>query len=183
MKKTITLLTTILLLICTDAIAQGIVGKWKCSTDLFSALNLNYSKQSGKWIFKKDGTCSLKIYCKGISIPEQNLFIPNQTLDINVKGKYTIKDSLITTEFVLDDINCQANTDIKNPDYLKLNNADNDEKLFSMIETEYDGKRNHLYLYEKTIEQDLISFLNWKNIIFYIENDKMFIDHKLLLNK
>lgn len=183
MNKVITYITSILLFFCTNSFAQGIVGKWKCSADFFSALNLNYSKQSGKWIFKKDGTCSLKIYCKGISIPEQNLFIPSQTLDINVNGKYSIEDSLVTTEFLLDDINCQANTDIKEPDYLKLNNADNDEKLSSTIETKYEGKRNHLYLYEKTIEQDLMNLLNWRNRAIQIENGKMFIEHEQLLHK
>lgn len=153
MKK-ILFIIIMMLSVLPAAEAQNVVGKWKCSQEFLHGLGTGFIQMRGRYHFKKDSTFTIKIKGRG------QKFYGKNTLQIRIKGTYSISHSAITTKVVPNDVTCYINFGMDIP---KTPSFTDETAMLR-----YDMENNHYELFEsmsrtqeETIKRDLLEVWNW----------------------
>lgn len=173
------LLTFVLSLFCACAFPQKITGKWDCSKEMLSTLNVRPWMAYGYYKFKKDGTFVLKIKDNPTPGAVRATSSPNyvEDLSIEVTGTYFIENGQINTVVLPKDIRVYCGGD----DLRAIANYERHEDMSPIKEQTLRGQ----YLadrdkYNKLHEEEFVQQLLQNADMWFWKNEKVVRDKKIL---
>ena len=204
MKKILIIILTMFCML-PSAEAQNVVGKWKCSQEFLHSLGTRFIQMRGRYHFKKDSTFTIKIkgWGEGAALKRKNrgwssyirksngtieltkrpeYFASKPSLQIRIKGTYSVSNGTITTKVVPNGIYCYIESGSDIPVAPSLNN---DAAMLRYIM----GNRMHenfsslARTQEETIKRDYMRVWNWDHEPLEVTKKTMKVGDKVKFKK
>lgn len=146
--------------------AQSIVGKWKCSKEFLELLGLNSNNIRGRYRFRKDSTFTVSINAGSMRWPSGN---PNRSVYVVAKGRYSIANNKITTFVKPDDIDCNVDFNVEDPDFPPSG-------MWRRVSAAtYDSNMAEASFQEATLRREKYFLWKWLNAPFMLKKDSLVI--------
>lgn len=203
MKK-ILFIIIMMLSVLPAAEAQNVVGKWKCSQEFLHGLGTLFIQMRGRYHFKKDSTFTIKIKGRGQRLGRKPKNEKNyvhvttsrgvvvskspsninslSTLQIRVKGTYSVSDGTISTKVAPEDVSCYVDSGIYMPDAPSLTN-DSDMLRYKMRTSWYEHRLSLSNTQEETIKRDLLEVWNWNREPLEVTKKTMKVGDKAMFKR
>lgn len=166
-----------------EASCQDVIGKWKCTNEMFDMWNLGYSYIKGNVQFKNDNTFVVKVKGKKLS---KSVYAKEWSLALKVKGTYTIKNDSILLSAPSNAIDCTVDPDMEDPnlslsDYQLLNIARSN--AYDGAGAEYRNQTTQCSFQELAIIEKVLPVWN-DNVVFVFHGKKnLQIGEKIILRR
>jgi beta-lactamase regulating signal transducer with metallopeptidase domain len=179
---------------------SGIVGKWKCTKELISALRTGYDDLKGYCQFNEDGTFKVKLhrprYTKG-KVRKITRRYRNKVVMIKLTGTYSIEGNRISTKVNKKDVSCYIelrgsssyyiNVEFENPYIDEPRHTSPEDKgnmrVQAYREINYDIETSLGATEEELVETKVYRAWKWKNMPLTMRGEAIATDNHIIFVK
>ncbi len=207
MKK-ILFIILMMLSILPAAEAQNVVGRWRCSEEFLHSLGTRFIQMRGRYCFKKDSTFTIKIKGRGqrlgrkpknkgwssktvkssgiIELTKRPDHITSKhTLQIKVKGTYSVSDGTITTKVAPEGVSCYIDSGRDMPEMPSVDSYDYDYEMLVYLweSSSYNDAAFMSRTQEKTIKREFMKVWNWNREPLEVTKKTMTVGNKVTFRR